>query len=73
MGNERISNSHASYYTHLLIYYYYYSAETVVYLNIRVQHEGLNHSVLVRNLDGDTPDQKESKYALVKRSAEQFV
>ena len=48
------------------------SAETVVYLNIRVQHEGLNHSVLFAELYGDeqqTPAQKEAKYALVSNSA----
>jgi hypothetical protein len=40
-------------------------AKTVVYINIRVQHEGMNHSVLIGELYGESPSMKESKYALV--------
>eukprot|EP00539_Tryblionella_compressa_P000178 CAMPEP_0178746464 /NCGR_PEP_ID=MMETSP0744-20121128/7823_1 /TAXON_ID=913974 /ORGANISM="Nitzschia punctata, Strain CCMP561" /LENGTH=268 /DNA_ID=CAMNT_0020399677 /DNA_START=340 /DNA_END=1146 /DNA_ORIENTATION=+ len=46
-------------------------AETVVYFNIRVQHEGMNNSVLVRELYEETVNSKETKYDLVE--SQQFV
>ena len=49
------------------------SAETVVYLNIRVQNEGLNHAVLFGELYGDVAMPKESKYSLVERAEQEVV
>ena len=50
-----------------------YSIETVVYLNIRVQQEGMNHDVLQKDLDGEESDGS-SKYAPVEtESSEPYV
>jgi len=46
--------------------------ETVVYMNIRVQFEGLNLDVLVHDLDGDgdSYENNDSKYALIGKNIE---
>lgn len=48
------------------------SIETVVYMNIRVQFEGLNLDVLVHDLDGDSDsyENNDSKYALIGKNIE---
>ena len=44
-----------------------YSIETVVYFNIRVQNEGLNRDVLLGDLYGVAPDEKDVNYALIEK------
>lgn len=44
-----------------------YSVETVVYLNIRVQNEGLNRDVLLGDLYGVAPEGKDVNYALIEK------
>ncbi len=50
------------------------SAETVAYFNIRVQQEGLNHSVLETELYGKGETVNDSaKYSLIERADKEFV
>lgn len=45
----------------------YYSVETVVYINIRVQQEGMNRGVLLADLYGEASYSKSAQYALVNK------